>query len=72
MNAIEALQLAKEIRAKKVVLTHLGHFFPPHSVAIKKYPLGMDFQTFVFGEEDDEGKEGKKVRGATLSDFCRD
>jgi phosphoribosyl 1,2-cyclic phosphate phosphodiesterase len=72
MNAMEALQLAKEIRAKKVVLTHLGHFFPPHSVAIKKYPLGMDFQTFVFGEEDDEDKEGKKVREATLNDFCRD
>ncbi len=51
MNAKEALQLAKEIRAKKVVLTHLGHFFPPHDVAVKKYPLGSDFQTFLFGEE---------------------
>lgn len=50
MNANEALSLAKRINAKKVVLTHIGHFFPPHHIAIKKYPLGMDFQTFSFGE----------------------
>jgi len=51
MNAGEALQLAKEIHAKKVVLTHLGHFFPPHRISVKKYPLGYDFQSFSFGEE---------------------
>ena len=51
MNASEAMLLAKEIGAKKVVLTHLGHFFPPHNIAVKKYPLGHDFQTFSFGEE---------------------
>lgn len=50
MNAMEALSLAKKINAKKVVLTHIGHFFPPHHTAIKKYPLGVDFQTFAFGE----------------------
>ena len=32
MNAKEALLLAKKINAKKVVLTHLGHFFPPMSI----------------------------------------
>ncbi|AEA47955.1 MBL fold metallo-hydrolase [Archaeoglobus veneficus] len=52
MNAVEALSLAKNIGAKRTVLTHLGHFFPPHSQAVKKYPVGYDFQTFTFGEEE--------------------
>jgi phosphoribosyl 1,2-cyclic phosphate phosphodiesterase len=51
MNVEDALKVAKRIRAKRTVLTHVGHFFPPHSLAIKKYPLGRDFQTFSFGEE---------------------
>ncbi len=50
MNAREALSLAKKINAKKVVLTHLGHFFPPHSIASKHYPVGEDYQSFSFGE----------------------
>jgi len=48
MNAEEALSLAKKINAKKVVLTHLGHFFPPHDVARKYYPIGYDYQSFEF------------------------
>jgi phosphoribosyl 1,2-cyclic phosphate phosphodiesterase len=51
MNAEDALRVAREIRAKKIILTHVGHFYPPHPIAAKKYPLGRDFQTFSFGEE---------------------
>jgi phosphoribosyl 1,2-cyclic phosphate phosphodiesterase len=50
MNAKEAMELSKRIEAKKAVLTHLGHFFPPHRVAIKQYPVGEDYQQFSFGE----------------------
>ncbi len=50
MNAAEALSLAKKISARKVVLTHLGHFFPPHHTAMKHYPVGEDYQSFSFGE----------------------
>ncbi len=50
MNAKEALELSKVINAKKVVLTHLGHFFPPHSIASKLYPVGYDYQEFSFKE----------------------
>jgi phosphoribosyl 1,2-cyclic phosphate phosphodiesterase len=48
MNAEEALSLAKKINAKRVVLTHVGHFFPPHDVARKYYPIGYDYQSFEF------------------------
>lgn len=51
MNSSEALSLAKQINAGKVVLTHLGHFFPPHTVAVKKYPVGRDLQCFSFGQD---------------------
>ena len=50
MNAKEALSLAKKLNARRVVLTHLGHFYPPHHIAIKNYPVGEDYQTFSFGE----------------------
>ena len=49
MNAVEAMQIAKRLKAKKVVLTHLGHFFPPHEEAKRKFPVGEDYQTFTFG-----------------------
>jgi phosphoribosyl 1,2-cyclic phosphate phosphodiesterase len=51
MNSSEALSLARQINARKVVLTHLGHFFPPHTVAVKKYPVGRDLQCFSFGQD---------------------
>lgn len=50
MNAKEAIELGKKLKAKKIVLTHLGHFYPPHSLAIKNYPVGEDYQSFSFGE----------------------
>ncbi len=50
MNAKEALSLGKKLNARKVVLTHLGHFYPPHRIAVRSYPLGFDNQTFSFGE----------------------
>ncbi|WP_214043932.1 MBL fold metallo-hydrolase [Methanomethylovorans sp.] len=42
MNSKEALDLAREIRAKKVVFTHLSHYFAPHDVASNELPLGFD------------------------------
>ncbi len=51
MNAEEAMLLSKKVNAKKAVLTHMSHFFPPHNVALKSYPVGHDFQTFEFGKE---------------------
>lgn len=50
MNAKEALSLAERVEAKKVVLSHLGHFFPPPKIAIRHYPVAEDNQTFYFGE----------------------
>ncbi len=50
MNAEEALLLAKKIGAKRTVLTHMGHFFPPHHIAVKRYPVGHDYQRFEFKE----------------------
>ncbi|MEM0350156.1 MAG: MBL fold metallo-hydrolase [Archaeoglobaceae archaeon] len=50
MNAKEALNLGEKIRAKKIVLSHLGHFYPPHRTAVKMYPIGEDNQAFYFGE----------------------
>ncbi len=50
MNAREALGLGKKLNARRIVLTHLGHFYPPHNIASKSYPLGFDNQTFSFGE----------------------
>ncbi|MET1123962.1 MAG: MBL fold metallo-hydrolase [Archaeoglobaceae archaeon] len=49
MNAVEAMQVAKKLKAKRVVLTHLGHFFPPHEEAKKIFPVGEDYQSFSFG-----------------------
>jgi len=42
MNAQEAVDLACELDAKDVVLTHISHLFPPHDIAVKKWPLGYD------------------------------
>ncbi len=50
MNAGEAMELSKKLRAKDVYFVHLGHFYPPHRIAVKKYPLAHDFQSFTFGE----------------------
>ncbi len=48
MNAAQALALGKKLRAKQIVLTHVGHFFGPHDGASKKWPLGYDGMVFEF------------------------
>lgn len=47
MNAREAMELAKDLEAKAVVLTHLSHHFPPHD-SVKEWPLGYDGMEFEF------------------------
>jgi phosphoribosyl 1,2-cyclic phosphate phosphodiesterase len=47
MNAEEAVSLAEKLGAKDVVLTHLSHLYPPHDIAIKKWPLGHDMMEIV-------------------------
>ncbi|WP_424359434.1 MBL fold metallo-hydrolase [Methanocella sp. MCL-LM] len=42
MNAADAMDLARETRAKTTLLTHIAHLFPPHEEAVKTYPLGYD------------------------------
>ncbi len=48
MNSREAMELADKLKAKKVVLTHLSHMFPPHNESIKEWPLGYDGMEFEF------------------------
>lgn len=48
MNSRDAMELACELKAKKVVLTHLSHMFPPHDESIKEWPLGYDGMEFKF------------------------
>ncbi|WP_319508966.1 MBL fold metallo-hydrolase [uncultured Methanolobus sp.] len=48
MNTTEAMDLAEEIKAKKVVFTHLSHFFKPHDEAVTEYPLGYDGMVFEY------------------------
>ena len=48
MNSKEAMDIARELSAKKVILTHLSHIFPPHDESIKEWPLGYDGMEFDF------------------------
>jgi phosphoribosyl 1,2-cyclic phosphate phosphodiesterase len=48
MNSRDAMELASLLNAKKVVLTHLSHNFPPHDIAVKEWPLGYDGMEFNF------------------------
>ncbi len=48
MNSKDAMELASQLNAKKVVLTHLSHNFPPHDEAVKEWPLGYDGMEFEF------------------------
>ena len=48
MNAREAMDLASELQAKTVVLTHMSHNFPPHDESIRQWPLGHDGMEFEF------------------------
>lgn len=45
MDSKEALDLARHLEAKEVVLTHISHLFPPHEIAVKSWPLGFDMMT---------------------------
>lgn len=47
MNAEEAVGLAQRLGAKDLRLTHLSHLFPPHEIALKKWPLGHDMMEIV-------------------------
>jgi phosphoribosyl 1,2-cyclic phosphate phosphodiesterase len=51
MNAGEAYRLAKSLNARKVVFSHLSHFYPPHYEAAAVYPVGKDMQEFIFDED---------------------
>jgi phosphoribosyl 1,2-cyclic phosphate phosphodiesterase len=42
MNATDAMQLAGQVQAKRTVLVHMSHMFPPHDEAIRVFPLGYD------------------------------
>ncbi len=48
MNSQDAMELAFELEAKNVVLTHLSHNFPPHDESVKQWPLGYDGMEFEF------------------------
>ncbi len=48
MNSKDAMELASQLNAKEVVLTHLSHNFPPHDEAVKEWPLGYDGMEFEF------------------------
>jgi len=47
MNADEAVHLADQLCARDLKLTHLSHLYPPHDIAIKKWPLGHDMMEIV-------------------------
>lgn len=50
MNAYEALQLSKRLKAKRTIFSHMSHLFPPIEEAKKIYPIGEDYQSFNFGD----------------------
>jgi phosphoribosyl 1,2-cyclic phosphate phosphodiesterase len=47
MNAEEAVALANRLGTKNLLLTHLSHLYPPHEIALKKWPLGHDMMEIV-------------------------
>jgi phosphoribosyl 1,2-cyclic phosphate phosphodiesterase len=47
MNAEEAVRLGERLNAKNLVITHISHLFPPHDIAILKWPLGHDMMEIV-------------------------
>lgn len=48
MNSKDAMELSSFLKAKKVVLTHLSHNFPPHDESINEWPLGYDGMEFEY------------------------
>jgi len=49
MNAAEAMELSERLNAKRVILTHLSHLYPPHEKASKRYPLAYDGMQITMG-----------------------
>jgi len=47
MTADEAMVLGEQLRAKRLLLTHLSHLYPPHEMALKEWPLGHDMMEIV-------------------------
>lgn len=47
MNAEEAMKLAADLGVKDLKLTHLSHLYPPHEIALKKWPLGHDMMEII-------------------------
>jgi phosphoribosyl 1,2-cyclic phosphate phosphodiesterase len=47
MTADEAIALGEKLGAKRLLLTHLSHLYPPHEMALKKWPLGHDMMEIV-------------------------
>lgn len=42
MDSDEAVDLAEKLGAKRLILSHLSHLYPPHDEASKSLPLGYD------------------------------
>lgn len=47
MTADEAVALGERLGTRRLILTHLSHLFPPHEIALKKWPLGHDMMEIV-------------------------
>jgi phosphoribosyl 1,2-cyclic phosphate phosphodiesterase len=47
MTADEAMALGERMGAKRLLLTHLSHLYPPHEMALKEWPLGHDMMEIV-------------------------
>jgi len=47
MTADEAMALGERLGAKRLLLTHLSHLYPPHEMALKEWPLGHDMMEIV-------------------------
>lgn len=47
MNAEEAMNLARSLNAKHILLTHISHLYPPHEEAVKRWPLAHDMMSIV-------------------------
>ncbi|MCL7415998.1 MAG: MBL fold metallo-hydrolase [ANME-2 cluster archaeon] len=47
MNAAEAFELSRQLGAREVVFTHVSHMYPPHTEAVREWPLGKDGMEFI-------------------------
>lgn len=61
MNAAEAMELSKRVNARRLILTHLSHMYPPHEKASKYYPLAYDGMQIMI-EDGEVIVEGESVQ----------